>query len=71
MRIAIVDESATRAAVIREGLDAFDDCEIFVVPMIFGFWQISAIWGLLNIGILAFRIHEEDLALSDRRETSG
>jgi response regulator NasT len=31
MRIAIVDESATRAAVIREGLAAFDDCEIFVV----------------------------------------
>lgn len=31
MRIAIVDESATRAAVIREGLAAFDDCEIFVL----------------------------------------
>ena len=31
MRIAIVDESATRAAVIREGLAARDDCEIFVV----------------------------------------
>ena len=31
MRIAIVDESATRAAVIREGLAAFDDCELFVV----------------------------------------
>lgn len=31
MRIAIVDESATRAAVIREGLAAFDECEIFVV----------------------------------------
>ena len=31
MRIAIVDESASRAAVIREGLAAFDDCEIFVV----------------------------------------
>ena len=31
MRIAIVDESATRAAVIREGLAAFSDCEIFVV----------------------------------------
>lgn len=31
MRIAIVDESATRAAVIREGLAAIDDCEIFVV----------------------------------------
>ena len=44
-------------------------CEIFVVPMIFGFWQIAAIWGLLNIGILAFRIHEEDLALRERRES--
>lgn len=31
MRIAIVDESASRAAVIHEGLAAFDDCEIFVV----------------------------------------
>jgi two-component system, response regulator / RNA-binding antiterminator len=31
MRIAIVDESASRAAIIREGLAALDDCEIFVV----------------------------------------
>jgi len=31
MRIAIVDESAGRAAVIGEGLAAFDDCELFVV----------------------------------------
>jgi len=31
MRIAIVDESATRAAVIQEGLAALDGCEIFVV----------------------------------------
>ena len=31
MRIAIVDESASRAAVIREGLAAFDDCELFVL----------------------------------------
>jgi response regulator NasT len=31
MRIAIVDESAPRAAIIREGLAALDDCEIFVV----------------------------------------
>ena len=31
MRIAIVDESASRAAVIREGLAAHDDCDIFVV----------------------------------------
>jgi len=31
MRIAIIDESATRAAVIHEGLAELDDCEIFVV----------------------------------------
>ena len=31
MRIAIVDESAARAAVIHEGIAALDDCEIFVV----------------------------------------
>jgi response regulator NasT len=31
MRIAIVDESASRAAVIGEGLGALDDCELFVV----------------------------------------
>lgn len=31
MRIAIVDESASRAAVIHEGLATLDDCEIFVV----------------------------------------
>lgn len=31
MRIAIIDESASRAAVIREGLAMLEDCEIFVV----------------------------------------
>lgn len=31
MRIAIVDESASRASVIREGLAQLDGCEIFVV----------------------------------------
>ena len=31
MRIAIVDESAARASVIREGLTALPDCEIFVL----------------------------------------
>jgi response regulator NasT len=31
MRIAIIDDSATRAAVIREGLAALADCEIFVI----------------------------------------
>lgn len=31
MRVAIIDESAVRASVIREGLTALEDCEIFVV----------------------------------------
>jgi response regulator NasT len=31
MRVAIVDESASRAAVIREGLAMLDDCQIFVL----------------------------------------
>jgi siroheme synthase len=31
MRIAIVDESPTRAAVIRAGLASLDDCELFVL----------------------------------------
>ena len=31
MRVAIVDESASRAAVICEGLAALGDCELFVV----------------------------------------
>ncbi len=31
MRIAIVDESASRACVIREGLAQLDDCEIFAL----------------------------------------
>jgi two-component system, response regulator / RNA-binding antiterminator len=31
MRIAIIDESASRAAVIHEGLAALADCQIFVV----------------------------------------
>lgn len=31
MRIAIVDESASRAAVIRDGLAALENCEIFVL----------------------------------------
>jgi response regulator NasT len=31
MRIAIIDESATRASIIREGLAALPECEIFIV----------------------------------------
>lgn len=31
MRIAVIDESATRAAIIQDGLAAVPDCEIFVL----------------------------------------
>jgi len=31
MRIAIVDESAARASIIKEGLAELDDCELFVL----------------------------------------
>ncbi len=31
MRIAVIDEDASRAAAVREGLASLDDCEIFVV----------------------------------------
>jgi len=31
MRIAVIDESASRASVIREGLAQLNDCEIFVL----------------------------------------
>jgi response regulator NasT len=31
MRVAIVDESATRAAVIGEGFAALEDCEVSVI----------------------------------------
>ncbi len=31
MRVAVIDESATRAAVIREGLGTVEDCEVFVL----------------------------------------
>ncbi len=36
MRIAIIDESASRAIVIREGLAALPDCETFVVTQRLG-----------------------------------
>jgi response regulator NasT len=36
MRVAVVDESASRAAVIGEGLSALEDCELFVVTQRFG-----------------------------------
>lgn len=68
MRIAIVDESATRAAVIREGLAAFDDCELFVVTERRGLVaQIGAIAPdivLIDLGNPSRDVLEEYFAVS-------
>ena len=68
MRIAIVDESATRAAVIREGLDAFDDCEIFVVTdrrgMVARIGEIAPDIVLIDLGNPSRDVLEEFFAVS-------
>ncbi len=68
MRIAIVDESATRAAVIREGLAAADDCELFVVTERHGLVaQIKAIAPdivLIDLGNPSRDVLEEYFAVS-------
>jgi two-component system, response regulator / RNA-binding antiterminator len=68
MRIAIVDESATRAAVIREGLAAADDCELFVVTERRGLVaQIGAIAPdivLIDLGNPSRDVLEEYFAVS-------
>jgi two-component system, response regulator / RNA-binding antiterminator len=68
MRIAIVDESATRAAVIREGLAAAGDCELFVVTERHGLVaQIGAIAPdivLIDLGNPSRDVLEEYFAVS-------
>lgn len=68
MRIAIVDESATRAAVIREGLAAFDDCEIFVVTerrgMVARIGEIGPDIVLMDLGNPSRDVLEEYFAVS-------
>ncbi|MFM5908683.1 MAG: ANTAR domain-containing response regulator [Novosphingobium sp.] len=68
MRIAIVDESATRAAVIREGLAAFDDCETFVVTerrgMVARIEAISPDIVLMDLGNPSRDVLEEYFAVS-------
>jgi len=68
MRIAIVDESATRAAVIREGLAAAGDCELFVVTERCGLVaQIGAIAPdivLIDLGNPSRDVLEEYFAVS-------
>lgn len=68
MRVAVVDESASRAAVIREGLQAFDDCEIFVVTerhgLIARIGEIAPDIVLIDLGNPSRDVLEEYFAVS-------
>lgn len=68
MRIAIVDESASRAAVIREGLDAFADAEIFVVTerrgLVARIGEIAPDIVLMDLGNPSRDVLEEYFAVS-------
>jgi response regulator NasT len=68
MRIAIVDESATRAAVIREGLAAAGDCELFVVTerqgLVAQIGQIAPDIVLIDLGNPSRDVLEEYFAVS-------
>lgn len=68
MRIAIVDESATRAAVIREGLAAVDDCEIYVVTdrrgLVARIGEIAPDIVLMDLGNPSRDVLEEYFAVS-------
>ncbi len=68
MRIAIVDESAPRAAVIREGLAQVAECEIFVVTerrgMIARIAEIAPDIVLMDLGNPSRDVLEEYFAVS-------
>jgi response regulator NasT len=68
MRIAIVDESAVRASVIREGLASLDDCEIFVVTerrgLVARIGEIAPDVVLIDLGNPSRDVLEEYFAVS-------
>ena len=68
MRIAIVDESAARASVIREGLATLDDCEIFVVTerrgLVARIGEIAPDIVLMDLGNPSRDVLEEYFAVS-------
>ena len=68
MRIAIIDESATRAAVIHEGLAELDDCEIFVVTerrgLVARIGEIAPDIVLMDLGNPSRDVLEEYFAVS-------
>ena len=68
MRIAIVDESPTRAAVIRESLAVIDDCEIFVLTerhgLVARIGEIAPDIVLIDLGNPSRDVLEEYFAVS-------
>jgi two-component system, response regulator / RNA-binding antiterminator len=68
MRIAIVDESASRAAVIREGLAELDGCEIFVITeregLVARIGEIAPDIVLIDLGNPSRDVLEEYFAVS-------
>lgn len=44
--------------------------EIAAVPMIFGAWQLAAVFSALNLMLLAYRISVEDRTLNSRRDAA-
>lgn len=68
MRIAIVDESAARASVIREGLASLDDCEVFVVTerrgLVAQIGEIAPDVVLIDLGNPSRDVLEEYFAVS-------
>jgi two-component system, response regulator / RNA-binding antiterminator len=68
MRIAIVDESATRAAVIREGLAVIDECELFVITerrgLVAQIGEIAPDIVLIDLGNPSRDVLEEYFAVS-------
>lgn len=68
MRIAVVDESASRAAVIREGLATLQDCEIFVVTerrgLVARIGEIAPDIVLMDLGNPSRDVLEEYFAVS-------
>ena len=68
IRIAVIDESATRAAVLCEGLSAFADCELFVVTerrgLVARIGEIAPDIVLMDLGNPSRDVLEEYFAVS-------
>ena len=68
MRVVIVDETASRAAIIREGLAAIDGCEVFVIGdrhgLIAHIGEIAPDIVLIDLGNPSRDVLEEYFAVS-------